>query len=94
MFLIFIFLGAFIMAPESSGAAPPAQSVLDRALVEINNGRPQAAVAMLKAYKPPMSEFAEYNYVYAKALRGANRLYDSLEAYRLAYLYFPEGRKK
>ncbi len=82
------------MASEQAGAVPPARSVLDKALAEVNNGSPQAAIAMLKTYKPPMGEFADYNYVYAKALRRANRLYDSLEAYRLAYLYFPGGRQK
>ncbi|MDA8090831.1 MAG: tetratricopeptide repeat protein [Nitrospiraceae bacterium] len=82
------------MAPETPGATPPAGSPLDQALTEVNEGRPQAAISMLKLFKPTMDEFADYNYVYAQALRGAKKLYDSLEFYRLAYIYFPAGRKK
>ncbi len=82
------------MAPESSGAIPSQPSTLDLALAEVNNGRPQDAIEALKRYKPTMSEFADYNYVYAQALRRAKRFYDSLGPYRLAYIYFPSGRKK
>lgn len=94
IFFAFFVFAVFITAPGSLGAVPLQISSLDRAQVQLNRGRPEAAIEILNQYFPPKNEFANYNFIYAQALRAEKKLYRSLEYFSLAYLYFSSGKQK
>jgi tetratricopeptide (TPR) repeat protein len=69
-------------AGEHSGPTP-----LERAKVLIAENKPAMTIEALSAYHPSHEELSDYHYVFAKALVALKHPYESIEHYRLAYLY-------
>jgi len=82
------------------GAAPAAQegpsvmSLLDNARNMIAAEKSDEALALLSSYHPSREEFSAYHYACALALVKLHRSYDSIEHYRLAYLYAGSALEK
>ena len=77
----------------------PAFSVLESDVrKDLSQNRAMAAIKALKAYGPAArlsgTQFGQYNYIYAGALRAEKLFYKSAERYRLAYLFLPEGQSR
>nr|MDA8387321.1 tetratricopeptide repeat protein [Nitrospiraceae bacterium] len=107
-FLFCALTAVFVATPaqaSSSGAGAgvcpaPGFSTLERQVrQEMSQNRAGAAIKALEAYRSAAlrltrPEFAQYNYIYAGALRRGKKFYEAVECYRLAYLFMPEGRDK
>lgn len=88
--IILILIPAY--AISSDGAAK--SSLIVRAMEAVSSHRPAEAVNMLSTYHPSAAELFSYHNTYAKALQDSKKVYDSIEHYRLAYIYAPPGEKK
>jgi tetratricopeptide (TPR) repeat protein len=60
---------------------------LERAKVLIAENKPAMTIDALSTYHPSHEELSDYHYVYAKALTALKHPYESIEHYRLAYVY-------
>jgi tetratricopeptide (TPR) repeat protein len=60
---------------------------LERAKELVKSNKPQEALDALSSYLPSHEEFSAYHYAYAQALVQLNQRYESIEHYRLAYVY-------
>lgn len=65
----------------------PASAIVSKANELIIAGKNDEAIHLLSFYHPAHEELSEYHYAYAQALVGSEKSYESLEHYRLAYLY-------
>ncbi|HYA86420.1 MAG TPA: tetratricopeptide repeat protein [Nitrospirota bacterium] len=70
-------------AIESTGPPTP----LERAKALIAENKPAMTIDALSAYHPSHEELSDYHYVYAQALAALKHRYESIEHYRLAYVY-------
>ncbi len=70
-------------AGERVGAATP----LERAKVLIAENKPAMTLEALSTYHPSHDELSDYHYIYARALTALKHPYESIEHYRLAYVY-------
>ncbi len=88
-FLIFVTLMLILANTHNvkagERATPP--TPLERAKVLIAENKPAMTIDALSAYRPSHEELSDYHYVYARALTALNHPYESIEHYRLAYLY-------
>lgn len=81
-----------LLGAAASGSTPQPQpnisaSPIERAHGLIRAGTPALAVDALSSYKPNSREAFAYHSVYGSALVQANRPYDAIEHYRLAFIY-------
>jgi len=60
---------------------------LERAKEMLTANKPAEALAALSSYLPSHEERSAYHYALARALVALKRPYDSIENYRLAYVY-------
>lgn len=79
-----------LVAEETSLPA----DLLDRAYELLKRDRPESALEALRAYKAPREEKAAYHYAYARALVLIGKSYESIEHYRLAYIYAAQPADK
>ncbi len=63
------------------------KSVIERAEELFNSGDVKATLDLLSQYKPKSDELSKYYLLYARSLRKSDRLYESTEKIRLAYIY-------
>jgi len=72
------------------------RTLLQRAAELVTSGKPEEARALLSPYHPSHEEMFAYHNTYAQSLVQSGMLYDSIEHYRLAYLYAgsPEDQEK
>jgi tetratricopeptide (TPR) repeat protein len=72
-------------AKAEKHVVPP--TPLERAKVLIAENKPAMTINALSFYHPSHEELSDYHYVFAKALVALKHPYESIEHYRLAYLY-------
>jgi len=60
---------------------------LERAKILIAQNKAVVTLDLLSTYHPSHEELSEYHYIYARALVELNHPYESIEHYRLAYVY-------
>lgn len=84
-----ILLSLLIGADRSSiaGEKVVLPTSLESAQGLIKSKKPEDALAILSSYIPSRDEFSAYHYAYAQALVQVQQPYESIEHYRLAYLY-------
>jgi len=70
-------------AAERAGTPTP----LERAKVLIVENKPAMTLDALSVYHPSHEELSDYHYIYARALTALKHPYESIEHYRLAYVY-------
>ncbi len=75
--------GSALCAAEVLAAPTP----LERAKELLLSNKPAEAIAALSSCQPAHEEMSAYHYAYARALVALKKSYDSLEHYRLAYVY-------
>jgi len=80
---LLIFSGSTAFAGEKNVVPTP----LKRAQELVKSAKPEDALAALSSYRPSQEEFSAYHYAYAQALVQRRQPYESIEHYRLAYLY-------
>ncbi|MDI6800541.1 MAG: tetratricopeptide repeat protein [Thermodesulfovibrionales bacterium] len=85
LFLVIILL----ICPVNAGAAEKSvkSNVVASAEELIDQKRPSEAVKILSGYQPAAEEISVYHHVYAKALLQSKRLFESIDHFRLAYVY-------
>jgi len=87
---IIVSLSMTISAPTPSGVEQgraTAVNALESARDMLKQKKPQEALQDLAFFKPSRDERSAYHYIYAQALVQLKNLYESIEHYRLAYIY-------
>lgn len=67
---------------------------IKKAMEFISSNRPAEAIQILSGYKPSTGELSFYHYAYAKANELSDKQHDSIEHFRLAYIYSQQGEMK
>ncbi len=82
-------LSFFLAASQAvfTAEAIAAPSSLERAKELILSNKPADALAALSSYYPSHEEMSAYHYAFARALVALKQPFDSIEHYRLAYIY-------
>jgi len=87
---IIVSLSMTISAPTPSGVEQgraTAVNALESARDMLKQKKPQEALQDLAFFKPSRDERSAYHYIYAQSLVQLKNLYESIEHYRLAYIY-------
>ncbi len=89
---IIMSLSMTVSTPTSTGVAQgratsPDMSVLESARDLLKQKKPHEALQDLAFYRPTQNERSSYHYLYAQALAQTKKAYESIEHYRLAYIY-------
>ena len=94
IFAILLLISTHVGAVEEIRPVRAADNSIKKAMEFISSNRPAEAIRMLSGHTPSPDEFSSYHYVYAKANELLNRQFDSLEHFRLAYIYSPKEMKE
>ncbi len=94
--LYFMMLSLLVLASERASAIESfvVPTPLDRAKDLVTSGKPEDALEALSSYLPSREELSDYHYAYAQALVQLDQPYESIEHYRLAYLYVSSAEDK
>ena len=85
----------FLFAQEALAVESKHSTIaLERVNELIKSNELKDALTILSSYRPSREEISAYHYAYAQALMKSERLYDSVEHLRLAYLYAGPGDEK
>lgn len=88
--IILILIPAYVFSSDAVSKSSP----VEKAMEAMRSHKSLEAVDILSNYTPAANELFSYHDTYAKALETSKKVYDSLEHYRLAYIYAPPGGKK